>query len=43
MDNNKEMVTILHRELKHKVEKVQHMNLEVMWPKTKSDMNFQPE
>ena len=35
------MVTILHRELKHKVEKVQDMKLEVMQPKT--NMNFQPE
>ena len=43
MDNNREMLTILHRELEHKVEKVQHMKLEVMWPKTKSNMNFQPE
>ena len=43
MDNNREMLTILHRELEHKVEKVQRMKLEVMWPKTKSNMNFQPE
>ena len=35
------MVTILHRELEHKVEKVK--NLEVMGPKTKNNMNFQPE
>ena len=41
--NNKKMVTILHRELEHKVEKVQHMKLEVMRPKTKNNMNFQPE
>ena len=41
--NNKKMVTILHRELEHKVGKVQHMKLEVMRPKTKTDMNFQPE
>ena len=41
--NNKKMVTILHRELEHKVEKVQHMKLEVMRPKTKNSMNFQPE
>ena len=39
--NNKETVTILQRELKHKVEKVQDMKLEVMQPKT--NMNFQPE
>ena len=32
--NNKKMVTILHRELEHKVEKFQHMKLEVMRPKT---------
>ena len=41
--NNKKMVTIIHRELEHKVEKVQHMKLEVMRPKTKTNMNFQPE
>ena len=41
--NKKKIVTILHRELEHKVEKVQHMKLEVMWPKTKNNMNFQPE
>ena len=41
--NNKKMVTILHRELEQKVEKVQHMKLEVMGPKTKNNMNFQPE
>ena len=28
--NNKKMVTILHRELEHKVEKVHYMKLEVM-------------
>ena len=37
------MVIILHRELEHKVEKVKHMKLEVMRPKTKNNMNFQPE
>ena len=41
--NNKKMVTILHRELEHKVENVQHMKLEVMRSKTKSNRNFQPE
>ena len=41
--NTKKMVTILHRELEHKVEKVQHMKLEVIQPKTKNNMNFQPE
>ena len=41
--SNKKMVTILHRELEHEVEKVQHMKLEVMRPKTKNNMNFQPE
>ena len=42
--NNKKMVTILHRELQHKIEKVKHMKkLEVMQPKTKNNMNFQPE
>ena len=29
------MVTILHRELERKVEKVKHMKLEVIRPKTK--------
>ena len=39
--NNKKMVTILHRELERKVEKVQHMKLEVMRSKkTKNNMNF---
>ena len=33
----------LHRELERKVEKVKHMKLEVMRPKTKNNMNFQPE
>ena len=33
--NNRKKVTIIHRELEHKVEKVQHMKLEVMWPKIK--------
>ena len=41
--NNKDMVTILPRELEHKVENVKHMNLEVMRPKTKNNKNFQPE
>ena len=41
--NNKKMVTILHKELERKVEKVKHMKLEVMLPKTKNNMNFQPE
>ena len=41
--NKKKMVTILHRELGHIVEKVQHMKLEVIRPKTKNNMNFQPE
>ena len=43
LSNDKKMVTILHRELERKVEKVKHMKLEVMWPKTKNNMNFQPE
>ena len=38
--NNKKMVTVLHRELERKVEKVQHMKLEVMRLKTKTNMNF---
>ena len=38
------MVTILHRELERKVEKVnKHMKFEVMRPRTKNNMNFQPE
>ena len=41
--NNKKMVTILHRKLEQKVEKVQHMNLGLLRPKTKNNMNFQPE
>ena len=41
--NNKKMLTIFHRELKRKVEKVKHMKLKVMRPKTKNNMNFQPE
>ena len=41
--NNKKRVTILHRELERKVEKVKHMKLEVMRLKTKNNMNFQPE
>ena len=40
--NNKKMV-ILHRELEHKVEKLKHMKLKVMGPKTINNMNFQPE
>ena len=40
--NKKKMVTILIRELEHKVEKVQHMK-DVMRPKNKKSMNFQPE
>ena len=43
LSNDKKMVTILHRELERKVEKVKHMKLEVMRPNTKNDMNFQPE
>ena len=41
--NNQAMVAILHRELEHKVEKLKHMKLEVMWPKTKNKVNFQPD
>ena len=43
LSNDKKMVTILHRELERKIEKVKHMKLEVMPPKTKNNMNFQPE
>ena len=35
LSNDKKMVTIVHRELERKVEKVKHMKLEVMQPKTK--------
>ena len=41
--NNKKMVTILHRELESKVEKVKPMKLEVMRLKAKNNMNFLPE
>ena len=41
--NNKKMLTIFHTELERKVEKVKHMKLKVMRPKTKNSMNFQPE
>ena len=41
--NNKKMVTILHRELERKVEKVKHMKLEVIRLKTQNNMNFHPE
>ena len=43
LSNDKKMVTILHRELERKVEKVKHMKLEVTRLKTKNNMNFQPE
>ena len=43
LSNHKKMLTIFHRELECKVEKVKHMKLEVMRPKTKNNMNFQPE
>ena len=38
----KKMVTILHKVLKLKVEKIKHMELEVMRLETQN-MNFQPE
>ena len=38
--NNKKMIKTLHREQERKVEKVKHMTLEVMRPKTKNNMNF---
>ena len=44
--NRKKMVTILHGELEHKVEKVRsahEVGGHIMWPKTKNNMNFQPE
>jgi len=40
---NDKTMTILHRELERKVEKLKHMKLEVMQPKTENNMNFQPE
>ena len=43
LSNDKKIVAILHRELERKVEKVKHMKLEVIRPKTKNNMNFQPE
>ena len=43
LSNDKKMVAILHRELERKIEKVKHMKLEVLPPKTKNNMNFQPE
>ena len=44
-NNKKIWVTILHRELVlgRQVEKVKHIKLEVMTPKTQGNMNFQPE
>ena len=39
--SNETMVTVLHRALERKVVKVKQMKLEVMWPKTKNNMNFQ--
>ena len=45
LSNDKKMVAILHTvsELERKIEKVKHMKLEVLPPKTKNNMNFQPE
>ena len=40
--NNKKMEIILPRELEHKVEKVLHKKLDVMRPKTKDNINYQP-
>ena len=34
--NNQKMVSILHKELARKVEKLKHMRLEVMQPKIKN-------
>ena len=41
--NNKKMVTILHRELERKIEKVKRIKLEVMQPKTKNNRGTQRE
>ena len=38
LSNDKKMVAILHRELERKIEKVKHMKLEVLPPKTKNNM-----
>ena len=43
LSKDKKMVAILHRELERKIEKVKHMKLEVLPPKTKNNLNFQPE
>ena len=43
LSNDKKMVTILHRELEGKVEKVKHMKVEVTRPKTTNNMKFQLE
>ena len=43
LSNDKKMVAILYRELERKIEKVKHMKLEVKPPKTKNNINFQPE
>ena len=43
LSNDKKMVAIPHRERERKIEKVKHMKLEVMPPKTKNNMKFQPE
>ena len=43
LSNDKKMVAILYRELERQIEKVKHMNLEVMPPKTKNNVNFQPD
>ena len=42
LSNDKKMVAILHRELERKIEKVKHMKLEVMPPKTKNNMTELP-
>lgn len=38
--NNQSLVSILHRELERKMEKLEHMKLEVMPPKIKSKSQF---
>ena len=40
--NNKKTVINVHRELEYKVENVLHKKLDVMRPKTKNNMNYQP-
>ena len=40
---HKSVQPILTETVEHKVEKIQHMKLKVMGPKTENNRNFQPE